>query len=102
MIKILNQGGLTCPIFVCDVCNMKIDDLGLGAAIFQRSEVEGEVQDVLHVHKNACHNKGEQKLGGIVPWQELQDHVILLIGNSGKSLADLTERQEHIAPFGVL
>ena len=102
MIKILNEGGVTYPIFVCDVCNEKIDSLGLGAAIARRSDVEGDVQDVLHVHKNACHNKGEKQLGGIAPWQELQDHVILLIGSSGKTLADLTERQEHLKPFGLL
>nr|WP_199045288.1 hypothetical protein [Dyella sp. ASV24] len=102
MIKILNKGGLTYPIFVCDVCNKKINNLGLAAAIFQRSEIEGEVQNVLHVHKNACQDKGEKKLGGIAPWQELQDHVILLIGNSGGSLAGLTERQEDLGPFGLL
>jgi len=96
MIKILNEGSFAYPIFVCDVCNKRIDDIGLGAAVSDRSGGDGEIQDVLHVHKGACHEKGDEKLGGIATWKELQDHVILLIVNSGLNPADLTKRLSHV------
>ena len=68
MIRIQSEGGVErriTPIFVCDVCNEPITDVGAGAAVFRdRGQGEDELHIVKHVHKGDCYNRAEAQLVG--------------------------------------
>jgi hypothetical protein len=93
VIKMLNFQGRSAPLLVCDVCAQPIRDAGLAAAVFPRSDVEGEIFSVLHVHKGACHDRAEADLDGAAgaPWQELRHHLVYLLGNVGLDDESLAE-----------
>lgn len=101
MIKMLNIKGRACPIVICDVCQKRIESSEAAAAVFQRSdiEVDGDVSQVLHVHKGQCHDDAEQKIGNGkgAPWQELDHHIYFLIGNVGTTPKIIAERGARIA-----
>lgn len=98
MIRVLEKSGRSCPVLLCDICGERIENLGLGAAVFPRTTAEDELREVLHVHKRACHDAAERQLAGLkgAPWQELQDHFIYLVSNSGKPVEDLLERSKTL------
>jgi hypothetical protein len=104
VIRVMNKNGKTCPILLCDICEKQIDNLGMGAAIFPRSSTEGEITEVLHTHKKSCHDIAEKRIGGksSAPWQELQDHFIWLMANSGKPATELAVRANSLGEVGAL
>ena len=104
MIRVVEKNARTYPLLICDICGERIENLGLGAAVFPRTDVDGEINDVLHVHKRSCHDAAERKVGGGkgAPWQELQDHFVYLMANAGKPVEQLVERAKTLNDFGVL
>lgn len=62
-----------------------IDDADEGAAVFRKTNGEGDISDVLHAHKGRCHVVAEERLGGQVMtgWHELRQHLQLLTFNTG-------------------
>lgn len=85
MIKVMNKGHRTVPILCCDVCGSWIDDADAGAAVFRKTNGEGDISEVLHAHKGRCHVVAEERLGGQVKtgWHELRQHLQLLAFNTG-------------------
>ena len=82
MIRIQSTGGTErkiTPIFVCDICQKPIEEIGAGAAVFRGHGLgEDDLHDVLHVHKKKCLDIADLKLvgeGRQAPWHELRDHV---------------------------
>ncbi|UPG92666.1 hypothetical protein [Luteibacter aegosomatissinici] len=94
MIKILNTQGISGPVLCCDVCDERIDDFGLGAAVFSRSNAENSLTPVFIVHKGGCHDAAERKIraaGLRSGWEELKHHFVYLLHNGGVSPESFVE-----------
>lgn len=91
MIKILNVQGRSAPVLICDICDQAIKNVGLAAAVFPRSDVEGELSPVLHVHKGTCLDRADVRVAAAshAPWQELTHHLVWLLQNVGMDAAAL-------------
>ncbi len=80
-VRMLNEGGRSKPILMCDVCGMRIAEGG--AACFDMKE---QMAPALHVHKGTCLDTTEAKIehaGGDFGWTEMRDHLYYLCGNVG-------------------
>lgn len=88
MIAVLTTDGRSAPILLCDYCEERITDAGMGAAVFQPASESTELQPVLHVHKGRCHDSADAKCGGRTggDWVELDRHLLQLLFNSGIDL----------------
>jgi hypothetical protein len=81
-IKMLFTKGLWCPMFVCDVCGKVIKERRLAAAVFDMDgPKEKSLTEVQHVHKGACLNEAERRIGKFFGWTELRDHIQFLREN---------------------
>lgn len=81
MIKILNQGGRTFPMFICDICGKPINDAKSAAVIYKKQDASGW-SDPMYVHKGECFNEAEKMLGKPVHWEELETYIEYLVHNS--------------------
>lgn len=96
MFKVLEKDGRTVPMICCDVCGSWIDEIGHGAAVFASPQQNGDVEEVLMVHKGACHDKAEAQLrakGKSTGWQELNRHLRNALHNGGLSAETIGEQQ---------
>ena len=78
------------PMIVCDICGDAINSYQEGAAVFSaRSGNEPQKVKVLHVHKHDCHEVADKRYqGGDPPWQELGQHLYMLLCNTGIDAED--------------
>lgn len=104
MIKMLSASGRSAPVLMCDVCGERIKLVGMGAAVFPRSDSDGAEVEVLHVHKGECHDKAESRVGSGkgAPWQELGNHFSYLLHNIGLPMSRLQELEQSWSLFGDL
>lgn len=102
MLNVIRKSGRTVPILCCDSCNAWIDDASLGAAIYRRTQTEGEVQAVFLAHKGACHDSIEARLGGDTHWQELAKYLEDVTHNAGHDLASQVVRRQLEDDHGSL
>ncbi|PTT78954.1 hypothetical protein DBR42_22450 [Pelomonas sp. HMWF004] len=102
MLRVIRKSDRTVPILCCDCCNAWIDDAELGAAIYKRTQAEGEVQDVLLAHKGTCHDAIEARLGGDTHWQELTKYLEDVTHNAGYDLASQVRRRQLEDDYGTL
>jgi hypothetical protein len=104
MIKMLNASGRSAPVIICDICGKRIKEHELGAAVFPRTDSEGAIAEILHVHKGQCHDEAEQKVGGGkgAPWLELINHFSYLLHNLGLSVERLEELDQEWPILGNL
>ena len=99
MIQMLTDGGAfryrMVPVFVCDVCKQRITQITDALAVFQNwVHTEGDLQDILHVHKSRCLARAEVSLGlppGTLLTCELGVHFAALVGGTGVTLSELVE-----------
>ena len=98
MIRVRVTEGFAEPVLLCDICSSLILDGRQAAALYPRSTDEGDVLQVLHVHKEKCLARGEAKLGAVPVWLELEDHLRYLIRNCGVSAAKLAGIDAHERP----
>ncbi len=102
MIKVWYKDGRYVPIITCDICNERIEDAAVAAAVAPSGEPDkDQVLDVLHAHKGRCHEAAEHKLGGDLNtgWEELSVHVLYLARNvklSPEALIKLGKQQEEV------
>jgi hypothetical protein len=86
-----------CYVCTCDICGKPIRDAGDGAAVYRdRGQREGELKRVLHVHKGKCLHRADRQLcgeGGMCPWDELEDHLIEVLTNTGSNLRRIVNRE---------
>ena len=103
MIKILNTQGISGPVLCCDICNKRIDDFGLGAAVFSSSDAENSLTPVETVHKLDCLSAAEKKIrsAGLRPgWNELKHHFVYLLHNGGVSPDSFVESSVSAGQIG--
>lgn len=99
MIAFKSVGGMNTeivPVFVCGICGLAIEDIGLGAVLFQgRGSGEGELLDLNYVHKGQCDNIAQNVLyqGKPGPCHELADHLIELVAGSKQNVFDIIWNQ---------
>jgi hypothetical protein len=105
MLKILSKGHRSVPIFCCAICGSWIDQLELGAAVFQSPEHEGHTVEVILAHKGACHDKAEASLsaaGKSVGWQELERYLMDACHNGGLTVQKMIKQDERDQEIGRL
>jgi hypothetical protein len=103
MIKILMKNHRYAPIFICDACNKRITDAKMAIAISPSGNVnEGDLNEVLHLHKGNCDKIGQQKLGGQNGWEPLEVHILFLWLNAGLSFDDVTDVKASLERLGEL
>lgn len=82
MVKLIQRdGGRFGTIIVCDICGDMIGKDTDGAVVFRDDAKPNEKFDVLHVHKGACLDLAEERLGERSGWQELGAHIYWLARN---------------------
>lgn len=103
MIRIHYKDGRNIPVLMCDVCGTWIEDAKEGAAVFVTPQNNGDTTDVMHVHKRACHDAAEAKLGGRAKcsWQELSEHMLHLTHNTALPVERLKEIADRQDQFGL-
>lgn len=103
-IKLVKNNGRIVPIVYCDTCSAPIDHAASAAAVFNRIDVDGQATTVQHVHKGACHNLAERRLGAAGPtgWLELRQHVYHLAHNVGLTPEKLQQMANDEKEFGSL
>ena len=68
------------PVIICDECHEVIEDVTMAMAVMPASEgPHGVIQQVLHIHKDNCHEALEEREGKCLPWLELQDYLVSLV-----------------------
>lgn len=89
MIRITMQDGINIPRIHCDSCGAPIEEARHAAAVFRNFMQQGEDSEVEMVHKNyaspGCLRQAEEKIrsaGGTPGWEELREHLALVMGNS--------------------
>src|SRR5688500_5625800 len=90
-IRLLYLRGKYIPLFVCDQCGKRIEDARQALEISDAttSLKDGDMTNVFHVHKGACDQAMEAKLGPTGS-NELTDHVFQLAYNVGLRQRDFT------------
>lgn len=101
MIKILENNGNSAPILICDICGERINNAREGAAVFGDKASDKGVKDVKHVHKASCHDMAEIELAGEDNWQEMSQHLRLLLHNVGLTPKDLDDEGKTDRDFGL-
>ena len=100
MLKSLGKENAVCDsyAFVCDICGKQIASHGQGVVVTQFGAKDGELLDIMHAHKGACHGEAEHRLGGKAKagWQELIDHLLLLGKETGVEPNQLEERVKEL------
>jgi len=94
--------GRTCPIFVCDVCEERIDRAEDGAALWlvpSRGPYT-DVREILHTHKGDCFVRMELKIRELRPdfWLAdlgLAEHLYCLNRNCPTENPERAERNAH-------
>lgn len=105
MLKIISKEHKSVPIVCCAVCGSWIDQIGLGAAVFQSPARDGDTSEVMLVHKGACHDKAEATLsagGRSVGWHTLARFLMDACHNSGLTVEEMVEREKHDQEVGRL
>ena len=84
MIRIVNDGKLSCPTFFCDWCEQPIEDAGRALYMWDmEKEIEGERPEPYIAHKR-CHRDIEERwIDGTLGTMELQVLPFFLLANSG-------------------
>ena len=91
MIRMLVAANRVTPVVFCDVCARAITDASGAVAVRPTRTIrdpflcEGDILEVLHVHKGACLAEAERRLGGwdATWWDELTAHLCGLMVNTG-------------------
>lgn len=74
MIKMMHRDGRIAPVVVCDVCSDMISDAREGAAVFTCTAKPNAKTEVLHAHKDQCHDQAEARIDN-PGWDELALHL---------------------------
>jgi hypothetical protein len=78
-----------CPIFVCDYCDQKIGDAGMGIYHYRVNKEGHPLDEKVEIyHKGHCHDSAKAKecaeTGEVLwPWLELKDLIGFLVNNTG-------------------
>ena len=93
----MQKQGRDIPMVICDICNTWIENAGEAVAVWKAAQNDGEMSDVLHVHKRGCHNEAEHMLGGrqSCSWEELSCHILYLASNTDLPPEKLSEIQNQ-------
>lgn len=88
--------GLTGLVLVCDHCEERIRDGGMGVVVWSRDDLQadGDQTEAFFVHKGDCHDALDERLGGKsarMPWSELNTAVHHLLHNAGIKPEDRLE-----------
>jgi hypothetical protein len=105
MVKMIqNAVGRKAAILVCDVCLERIADASYAAAVFKSESNVGDIFDVLHAHKGACHDEAEKRLGGKAQtgWEEMKVHLIQVCHNASSPVASLARMDALYEQVGEL
>lgn len=82
---------LSCPIFVCDICNKKIERIEEGMYHWHEEGFLPTDEPIMILHKKPCSYILESR-EKITPWVELRELLGYLPNNSGMPWAKLIER----------
>ncbi len=108
MIKIQINKGKYAPVLVCDVCGGRIKDAVMATTVFTDRKADGtfmkqgELTDLVHVHKGQCFLIADRDLGGLdgALSEELRFHLLYLLHNSGMNQKKLSETEKMFQDFG--
>ena len=104
MIKIFQEGVESVPMFVCDICGKPIKEPDNGVVVFKNLMKNGESCEVLHAHKGRCHDLAEERItktGAYVGWNEMIDHLALLVQNTGFTFDQLKKHLKSLKESGL-